>query len=103
MQRGRPDKYGVIVVPRLRKGHYFVSFNEEFWNGMKDVTMGRIEIFRPGEIYAELPELRFYFPNTPGAKAAWDMFREFYDFTNVTERELATMTENLKLFQQEEK
>ena len=102
MQRGKSDSFGVIVVPRLKRGHYFVSFCEEFWDGMKNATMGRIEVFKPGEIYASLPELRFYFSNTPVAGAAWNLYREHYDFVNVTERELRIMTENLKLFQQEE-
>jgi hypothetical protein len=101
MQKGKPDKLGVVVVPPLKKGHYFVTFCEEFWE-RENAIMGRIEIYQPGETYPSLPELRFHFRDEPGAKAAWELFREYYDFVNLTERELGIMKENLKLFQQEE-
>lgn len=100
MQRAKRQNDGIFEVPSLPKGHYFVTFNEEFWNTQEEPKwrVGRIEVFEKGEIYSQR-ELRWCYENTEYWIRSFDVFREYWDFINVTPRELARLEEELKFFQ----
>lgn len=74
----------------MKNKKYFLSFTEEFWQGQKVRTMGRVEVYTKDEQYA-IEEIRW----------GTDMINEFlkfrdkWDFKNVDQKILDKIRKTL--------
>lgn len=81
----------------IEKYPYFLSFIEEFYMGVTDRTLGRVEVYtnkEPGE-YA-IDELRFLFKENKLKSKEFHEFREKWDFQNVSKEEFEIVKKKIK-------
>lgn len=73
----------------VKKFPYFISFIEEDFVGVEDITFGRVEVYSntASNPYA-IKELRFQFKDNREILKAFYSFREKWDFKNVSQKEL---------------
>lgn len=81
----------------VKKYPYFLSFIEEGFVGVTDKIFGRVEVYNhkaPTE-YA-IDELRFLFKVKPKKEEEFRIFRERWDFQNVSKKELQEIKNIIK-------
>lgn len=86
-----------LCIDCVNKYPYFLSFIEEGFEGVTDVTFGRVEIYsnKESDGYA-IDELKFLFKDNKLKNKEFYDFRNKWDFQNVTEKELKRVKKNIK-------
>jgi len=86
-----------LCIDCVNKYPYFLSFIEEGFIGVDDVTFGRVEIYtnKESDGYA-IDELRFLFKDNKLKNKEFYNFRDKWDFQNVTKIELKKVKKIIK-------